>query len=327
MKLVLQFFQKLPEELAHSIALKSLKILYSLNILSFFAPKIKQNKFQFLGMEFKNRLGTAAGLDKNGDYIDALGALGFGFLEVGTSTPLPQSGNAKPRLFRVFRENAIINRMGFNNKGIDHLVRNLKKAKYNGIIGVNIGANKESTDQARIDDYLTCFKKVYKYADYIVVNISSPNTENLRDLHNSDQLTQLLNSISDLSKTLLNTKPIFLKISPDENESSIRRIVKEVEDSIFSGLIATNTTVDKTLLIDKTYHEFEGGLSGMPLHNKSNEKLELIRAINKDMPLIGVGGVIDNDSYNKKLKCGADLVQIYTGFIIKGPKILSEILN
>ena len=327
MKLALSLLKILPAELAHSLALNGLKLLDKFGLISFIAKEIKNNELELSGMKFKNNLGTAAGLDKNGDYINSLGKLGFGFLEVGTVTPLPQSGNEKPRLFRVFNENAIINRMGFNNKGVDHLVKNLKTHKYNGRVGVNIGANKSSEGDKRIDDYLECFKKVYKYADYIVVNISSPNTKNLRELHSAENLNMLLSAISQLSDELNNTKPIFLKISPDENNESLKQIIKIVESSIFSGLIATNTTVDKTLLKESKYHNYEGGLSGAPLYNKSNEKLELINTIAEDMPLIAVGGVINKETYFKKLESGADLVQIYTGFIIKGPSIVSEILN
>ena len=327
MKLALSLLKTLPAELAHSLALNGLKLLDKLGLISLFVKEIKNNELELSGMKFKNNLGTAAGLDKNGDYINSLGKLGFGFLEVGTVTPLPQSGNKKPRLFRIFHENAIINRMGFNNKGVDHLVKNLKTHKYKGIVGVNIGANKSSEGDKRIDDYLECFKKVYKYADYIVVNISSPNTKNLRELHSAENLNMLLSAISQLSDELNNTKPIFLKISPDENDESLKQIIKIVESSIFSGLIATNTTVDKTLLKESKYHNYEGGLSGTPLYNKSNEKLELINTIAEDMPLIAVGGVTNKETYFKKLESGADLVQIYTGFIIKGPSIVSEILN
>ena len=330
MKLALSLLKILPAELAHSLALNGLNLLDKFGFLRFIVKNIKNiknNEIELLGMRFRNNLGTAAGLDKNGDYINSLGKFGFGFLEVGTVTPLPQSGNSKPRLFRIFDENAIINKMGFNNKGVDHLVQNLKTHKYKGIVGVNIGANKTSEGEKRIDDYLICFKKVYKYADYIVVNISSPNTRNLRDLHSADQLNVLLSAISRLSRELENTKPIFLKISPDENDESLKKIIEMVESSIFSGLIATNTTIDKTALKESKYHDFEGGLSGTPLFNKSNKKLELINTIAEDMPLIAVGGVIDKETYSKKLESGADLVQIYTGFIIKGPSIVNEILN
>ena len=192
MNILLRLIKIFPPELSHTIALNSLKVLYSLNLLHLFFTKPKTQKVSLFGMDLANRLGIAAGLDKNGDFIDSLGALGFGFIEVGTITPIAQKGNPKPRIFRIFNENAIINRLGFNNKGVDHLVKKLKKRKFNGIVGVNIGANKESSGQDRINDYLTCFRKVHELCDYITVNISSPNTPNLRDLHQSDNLTCLL---------------------------------------------------------------------------------------------------------------------------------------
>ena len=327
MKLALLLLKNLPEELAHSLALGGLKFLHKLKILNLFIKKPKNNEFQLLGMNFKNKLGTAAGLDKNGDYIDSLGALGFGFLEVGTVTPLAQPGNDKPRLFRIFDERAIVNRMGFNNKGVDHLVKNLKNINYDGVIGVNIGANKSSVDQKRIDDYLLCFKKVYKLADYIVINISSPNTPSLRDLHNEDNLSDLLRQIASLSSDLNNTKPIFLKVSPDESNKTIERIVEEIKKFNFSGLIATNTTIDKKLLKNSHYHSFKGGLSGAPLLAKSNEAIRCIRSIDEKVPLIGVGGVMTKNDFDNKLNSGANLIQIYTGFIIKGPSIINEILE
>ena len=327
MKLALLLLKNLPEELAHSLALGGLKFLHNFKILNLFIKKPKNNEFQLLGMNFKNKLGTAAGLDKNGDYIDSLGALGFGFLEVGTVTPLAQPGNDKPRLFRIFDERAIVNRMGFNNKGVDHLVKNLKNINYDGVIGVNIGANKSSEDQKRIDDYLFCFKKVYKLADYIVINISSPNTPSLRDLHDEDNLSDLLSQIASLSSDLNNTKPIFLKVSPDESNKTIKRIVEEIKKFNFSGLIATNTTIDKKLLKNSHYQSYKGGLSGAPLLAKSNETIKCIRSIDEKVPLIGVGGVMSKDDFDGKLNSGANLIQVYTGFILKGPSIINELLD
>ncbi|MDC1123730.1 quinone-dependent dihydroorotate dehydrogenase [Gammaproteobacteria bacterium] len=327
MKLALLLLKKLPEELAHSLALSGLKFLYKLRVLNLFIKKPKNNEFQLLGMNFKNKLGTAAGLDKNGDYIDSLGALGFGFLEVGTVTPLPQPGNDRPRLFRLFDEKAIINRMGFNNKGVDHLVKNLNSINYDGVVGVNIGANKNSKGQKRIDDYLFCFKKVFNLADYIVINISSPNTPSLRDLHDEDNLSDLLSQIASLSSDLNNTKPIFLKVSPDESDKTIERIVEEIKKFNFSGLIATNTTIDKKLLKNSHYHGYKGGLSGAPLLAKSNETIKCIRSIDEKVPLIGVGGVMSKDDFDGKLNSGANLIQVYTGFILKGPSIINELLD
>ena len=328
MNFFLKLFKLLSPELAHSFSLNSLKLLHKLNILRlFFKKNYKDENVIFLGMHFKNRLGTAAGLDKNGDYIDALGDLGFGFLEVGTVTPLAQSGNPKPRVFRNYRENSIINRLGFNNKGVDHLVSNLKKKTYKGVLGVNIGANKDSIGNQRINDYLVCLEKVNKYADYITINISSPNTPNLRDLHDSENLSILINAIDKSIKDLDISKPIFLKISPDESDETISNIITHVEDSSFSGIIATNTTIDKSILVNEEIKLIDGGISGEPLMNKSTEKLSYIRSKSKDIKLIGVGGVLSKEDYDKKINAGASLVQVYTGFIIQGPKLINNILN
>ncbi len=328
MNFFLKLFKLLSPELAHSFSLNSLKLLHKLNILRlFFKKNYKDENVIFLGMHFKNRLGTAAGLDKNGDYIDALGDLGFGFLEVGTVTPLAQSGNPKPRVFRNYRENSIINRLGFNNKGVDHLVSNLKKKTYKGVLGVNIGANKDSIGNQRINDYLVCLEKVNKYADYITINISSPNTPNLRDLHDSENLSILINAIDKSIKDLDISKPVFLKISPDESDETISNIITHVENSSFSGIIATNTTIDKSMLVNEEIKLIDGGISGEPLMNKSTEKLSYIRSKSKDIKLIGVGGVLSKEDYDKKINAGASLVQVYTGFIIQGPKLINNILN
>ena len=328
MNFFFQIFKLLPPEIAHSISLNSLNILYKLNLLKFISVKTStKHIFNFEGMVFKNRLGTAAGLDKNGDFIDSLGGLGFGFLEVGTVTPLPQYGNSRPRVFRNYGEDSIINRLGFNNKGVDYLVENLKKRKFEGIVGVNIGANKSSSGDQRIEDFLICLEKVHQFADYITVNISSPNTPNLRELHSKNYLTNLLDSIEKKAKSLDIKKSLFLKISPDESNQTIDSIVELVNNSIFSGLIATNTTVDKSDLGNKKFTKIDGGLSGKPLLLKSTNKLSYIRSKSKNIPLIGVGGVMNDQDFKAKLKAGADLVQIYTGFVIKGPKLLNQILR
>ena len=207
-------------------------------------------------------------MDKDGDFIDCLGALGFGFLEVGTVTPLPQKGNPKPRIFRLFKENAVINRLGFNNKGVDHLVKRLKARHYKGIVGVNIGANKDSQDEKRIDDYLQCFKKVCDYADYITINISSPNTPGLRDLHTIDNIKSLIEPIEREAEIKNFKGPIFLKISPDESSDSIGFLADFIEESSLSGLIISNTTINKDCIKSKKDQGIEGGLSGTPLMKK-----------------------------------------------------------
>ena len=328
MNFFLKIFKLLPPELAHSISLNSLNLLYRLNLLSLFSQKIPtSNEFNFLGMTFKNRLGTAAGLDKNGDFIDSLGELGFGFLEVGTVTPIAQKGNPKPRVFRAYKNKAIINRLGFNNKGINYLVENLKKRKYKGIIGVNIGANKTSKGSERVNDYLICLEKVHKYADYITINISSPNTPNLRDLHNKDHLNDLIVSI-DKKVNEINTKiPIFLKISPDESDEILNNIIDLIEHSSISGIVATNTTIDKSNISNEKLRKIEGGLSGKPLKEISTSKISYLKTKNKDLNLIGVGGVMNKEDYQSKIDSGASLVQIYTGFIINGPGVVHKILQ
>lgn len=327
MNLLLKLIKIFPPELSHTIALNSLKVLYSLNLLHLFFTKPKTQKVSLFGMDLANRLGIAAGLDKNGDFIDSLGALGFGFIEVGTITPIAQKGNPKPRIFRIFNENAIINRLGFNNKGVDHLVKKLKKRKFNGIVGVNIGANKESSGQDRINDYLTCFRKVHELCDYITVNISSPNTPNLRDLHQSDNLTDLLNAIEGEVIKVNYAKPIFLKISPDESRESLESIIQAVDESSFSGLIATNTTINKDNLENPRYKKLTGGLSGKPLMSKSTKTIIDIKNISLNMDIIGVGGVMTKEDFHEKINAGAGLVQIYTGFIVHGPKIVNELLK
>jgi dihydroorotate dehydrogenase len=327
LSLFLSIFKLFPPEASHLIALNSLKLLYKLKLINIFYPKFKNQEIEFLGLKLANRLGTAAGLDKNGDFIDSVGSLGFGFLEVGTITPKAQFGNPKPRVFRVFDEEAIINRLGFNNKGVDYLVRRLEKKKFQGIVGVNIGANKTSQGQKRIDDYIECFQKVHRYADYVTVNISSPNTPGLRDLHNSDNLKKLIDSIDDQIYACKYSKPIFLKISPDEDINAISQIIHIINNSSFSGLIVSNTSIDKSLLSDKQFHEYEGGLSGKPIMNKSTKLLSTIFKEDHSIPLIGVGGVMGYDDFIKKIDAGANLVQIYSGFIVKGPQIVKDILK
>ena len=326
MKIFLSIFKLFPPELSHSIALNSLNILYKLKLLSFFKPKIKNKNYELFGLNFKNKLGTAAGLDKNGDFIDCLGGLGFGFLEVGTVTPLPQTGNPKPRVFRLFKEQAVINRLGFNNKGVDHLVKNLKKRSFDGVVGVNIGANKDSKGQRRIDDYLECLRKVSNFSDYVTINISSPNTPGLRDLHNTENIKKLIFAVEQEIEKINFLRPVFLKISPDESFELIQNIAEMIESSTLTGLIISNTTLSRDGILDKDQH-IKGGLSGAPLMNKSTKILNLVNNNYPNLALIGVGGVMSKSDFDKKIQSGASLVQIYTGFIIKGPKIVMEILK
>ena len=327
MWLIIRILRIFPPEIAHKISLTLLFFIHRLGLLSIFNNKRQTEAIEFLGLRFKNRLGTAAGLDKNGDYIDCLGALGFGFLEVGTITPKAQAGNKKPRVFRLSKDKGVINRLGFNNKGIDYLVTNLKQHKYDGVIGVNIGANKNSHGKKRIEDYIECIRKVYKYTDYITVNISSPNTKNLRNLQNSENIDKLFVALEDEIHTLKIDKPIFIKISPDESLDTIKYIINKVQNSKITGIIATNTTTDKSTLKDEKYWNYEGGLSGEPLREKSNDLIYEIRKVSEEIPLIGVGGVMSQKDYKEKLALGADLVQIYTGFIMEGPGLIHKIIN
>ena len=225
------------------------------------------------------------------------------------------------------KDKGVINRLGFNNKGIDYLVTNLKQHKYDGVIGVNIGANKNSHGKKRIEDYIECIRKVYKYTDYITVNISSPNTKNLRNLQNSDNIDKLFLALENEIHTLKIDKPIFIKISPDESLDTIKYIINKVQNSKITGIIATNTTTDKSRLKDEKYWNYEGGLSGEPLREKSNDLIYEIRKVSEEIPLIGVGGVMSQKDYKEKLTLGADLVQIYTGFIMEGPGLIHKIIN
>lgn len=328
MRIFFSLLRMLPPELAHSVALNSLQLLYKLKLIKIFFPhRFSETSFTFKGLKFKNKLGIAAGLDKNGDFINSLGALGFGFIEVGTITPKPQFGNPKPRVFRFTNQEAIVNRLGFNNRGVDYLVKKLKGRKYNGVLGINIGANKDSTGLKRIDDYIECFQKVSAYADYITVNISSPNTPGLRSLHSKENFLPLFKAINHIRETENFFNPIFIKLSPDENSEVISEITKAIKEFNFDGVIASNTSIEKNNFIFKSKTDLSGGLSGKPLLEKSNELLSLVHLREPELLKIGVGGVHNKESFNMKLEKGASLVQIYTSFIYHGPKIINKLLN
>ena len=328
MRIALFLLRLLPPEISHSIALNSLNFLYKFNLTSILFPyENSSESFEFKGLIFKNKLGIAAGLDKNGDFIDSLGALGFGFIEVGTVTPLPQPGNPKPRIFRFPDQGAIVNKLGFNNKGVDYLVKKIKLRNFNGILGVNIGANKTSEGQKRVDDYIECFIKVCPYADYITVNISSPNTPNLRSLHKQENFLPLFEALNLARIEKQYHKPIFIKLSPDEDEQIITGIIEAIKKFEFDGVITSNTTIEKDNLRYSGRSNLEGGLSGKPLLEKSNELLKLTHSYAPNLLKIGVGGVDSKESFNSKLDKGASLVQIYTSFIYHGPKIVGKLLR
>ena len=326
MKALIKIFRFLPPESAHFIGLLSLKILNSVGLLKTFFPLKKTNFVprKFFGLEFRNTLGVAAGLDKNGDFVDVLDSLGFGFIEIGTTTPEPQKGNPKPRVFRYTSNKAVINRLGFNNKGVDYLASKIKNKKFNAIIGVNIGANKTSTKEKRIEDYKVCFEKIYQYADYVTVNISSPNTPELRNLHDPNELEKIFESINSIKIKNASKIPVFLKISPDEDDVTIEKILKIYRELQICGLIVSNTSVDKNIL-ENCQHE--GGISGKPLFNKSSELIRKIKQIDDEVFLIGVGGVFSKNDYQNKISDGASLIQVYTGFIYEGPSIVKNILS
>ena len=326
--IITKLFHFLPEEIAHRLALSGLKILYFSGLLKIFLRKKFMNSDiqvnSSYGYTFRNKLGIAAGLDKDGEYIDCLSALGVGFIEVGTVTPLPQPGNPKPRLFRNRKEKSLLNRLGFNNKGVEALVENLKKRKSTIPIGVSIGKNFDTSNDEAYKDYLFCMEKVYEFSSYIAINISSPNTKGLRELSNDKFLGDLLGTIKDKQNKLSESfdyVPIFIKISPDEKPEDLEKICKSIADSGIDGIIASNTTAMHN---DKNGH---GGLSGSPLKNKANEKLSFIKeTVGDKVSIIASGGVMSASDYLEKLDAGADLVQIYTGFIFEGPKLIQDIL-
>jgi len=305
------------------LALKGLKIV---SLLGFKLKQTKQLKYKKIsGINFSNSLGLAAGLDKNGDYIDSLASLGFSFLEIGTVTPRPQSGNPKPRLFRDIEAKAIVNRMGFNNKGVDHLVRRLKERKSKIPIGVSIGKNFDTPNNIAEQDYLYCLEKVFAYSDFIVINVSSPNTKDLREFEIKNELTNLIKPIKEKQLELtkeFSYKPLFLKISPDNSEESIKDICETLLKYSIDGLICTNTT------IDHNHPSGLGGLSGKPLMDRSTKTLSITRKfLGDEFPIIASGGVMSKEDYLKKINAGANLVQIYSGFIFEGPKLIDDILN
>jgi len=316
----------LPPETAHSLALNTLKFLYKFK----FNKQISYKPCTVMGLYFPNPVGLAAGLDKNAEYIDCLAGLGFGFIEVGTVTPEAQPGNPKPRLFRLGKNQAIINRMGFNNHGIDRLLKNVKAAKFKGILGINIGKNFNTPIEEAIDDYLIGLEKAYPFADYITVNISSPNTPGLRQLQQADQLDSMLKALKAAQQELASKHnkyvPLVVKIAPDLTEQEVKDIANTLLASKIDGVIATNTTLSRDNLIPETHINKTGGLSGSPLSTKSTEIIKQLNAILKaKIPIIAVGGIMTATDAEAKLEAGASLVQIYTGLIYKGPKLIDEI--
>jgi dihydroorotate dehydrogenase len=284
---------------------------------------------ELFGIKFKNPVGLAAGLDKDARLIDEMACFGFGFIEIGTLTPKPQAGNEKPRLFRLPADQALINRMGFNNEGVLGAVERLKKRKSKVIVGGNIGKNKVTPNESALDDYAYCFEALYSYVDYFVVNVSSPNTPGLRELQEKEPLRKLLSYVKGLSLAKLKPKPVLLKIAPDLTISQLDDVIEILKETKTDGVIATNTTISREGLvtskeqIDKIGN---GGLSGKPVKDRSNEVIKYLRdKLGKKYPIIGVGGIMSAEDALEKIKAGADLIQIYTGFIYEGPGVVKEI--
>ena len=317
-------------ESIHDFTLKSLNTAERLGALSLYpSPPVCQSR-QVMGITFPNPVGLAAGLDKNAAVIDAMAALGFGFIEVGTVTPRPQPGNPKPRLFRLKEAQGIVNRFGFNNLGVDHLIENVKAAKYKGVLGINIGKNFDTPMENAVDDYLICMQKVYAHATYITVNISSPNTKNLRALQEKEALAHLLATLKLEQTKLANQHgkyvPITLKIAPDLEFEQINEIADLLMEHNIDGVIATNTTLDRDSVQGIEHAEEAGGLSGAPVRKKSTLVIQqLSQRLQGAVPIIGVGGILSGADAVEKITAGAELVQVYSGLIYKGPKLVHDI--
>jgi len=318
-------------ETAHGLALEGLRLGYGAGASRFFGS-CRRLPVTVMGLQFPNPVGMAAGMDKNGDYIDALGSLGFGFIEVGTITPRPQPGNPKPRIFRLEDATAMINRLGFNNKGVDHLVEQARKRRFTGILGINIGKNFDTPNDRAADDYLTCLERVYPYADYITVNISSPNTRGLRELQGVEQLDGLLKTLNDrrnaLADSLQKRVPLVVKVAPDLEDGQIPAMAEVVVRNAFDGLIATNTTISREAVKGMRHADEQGGLSGAPLKTKANQVLAAFRAhLPEGFALIGTGGITTGADAAEKIRLGADLVQFYTGFVYAGPDLVGDCID
>lgn len=322
-----------PPETAHSIALNTLEMLETLHLSSLFFGKPPTGKsIKIMGLDFKNPVGLAAGLDKNADCIDGLGALGFGFVEVGTITPRSQAGNPRPRLFRVPEANAIINRMGFNNQGVDYLLANVAQSHFKGILGINIGKNFDTPLEKALDDYLICLKKVYVFADYITINLSSPNTPNLRKLQHGEELNRLLEHLKNAQSHLKTEHhkyvPLVLKIAPDLTDAEIEEIGTTLLKHQMDGVIATNTTSTRIGIEHLPISKETGGLSGAPVFEMSTQVVSKLSSIlEKKIPIIAAGGISNVEQAQAKLKAGASLIQLYTGFIYQGVPLVHDLIK
>jgi len=330
---VRSFLFQLDAESSHRLSLRFLNFIYRIGLLG--SRSEQGQTINLLGLDFPNQVGLAAGFDKNGDHMGPLSALGFGFIEVGTVTPRPQLGNPRPRLFRVPQASAIINRMGFNNKGVDHLVQQLQqhraKQHLNScIIGTNIGKNFDTPLENAVDDYLICLRKVYDYSDYIVINVSSPNTKGLRSLQGETELEHLLATLKAEQRTLADQAsksiPLLLKIAPDLSSEEIQTITAVLQKHSIEGIIATNTTLSRVGVSEFDHGDENGGMSGLPLHQRSVEVIgQLRQALGPTFPIIGVGGIMSAADAQESMAAGADLIQLYSGFVYHGPQLIHQI--
>jgi len=319
---------KLDPESAHRVTFNGIELARKVGLLK--TVSIPCQPRNVMGLSFPNPVGLAAGLDKNGEHLDALAALGFGFIEIGTVTPRPQPGNPAPRIFRIPEAHAIINRLGFNNHGVDQLVENVKRSAYQGILGINIGKNFDTPLEKAVDDYLIGLQKVYRYASYVTVNISSPNTQNLRQLQAADALDQLLGRLKSEQAKLAQVHgkyvPMVVKIAPDLDETQIQAIAALLIKHRIDGVIATNTTITRTGIEHLPAAQENGGLSGAPLTQRATVVIrQLQHVLQGAIPIIGVGGIMSADDAQDKLTAGANLIQLYTGLIYRGPDLVKEI--
>jgi dihydroorotate dehydrogenase len=324
----------LDPETAHDMSLASLDAAAALGVARLVAPRVRASPVEAMGLTFPNRVGLAAGLDKNAAHIDGLAALGFGFIECGTVTPRPQPGNPKPRLFRLPEAEALINRLGFNNDGVDRFLANVKRARFGpgngGILGLNIGRNFDTPNARAIDDYLACLRVVYPRASYVAVNISSPNTKGLRELQEDTALERLLAALKSEQARLAQMHgrytPLVVKIAPDLAPADLRRVARSLTAHKIDGVVATNTTTDRSSIAGSPHSDEAGGLSGRPLQAKSTGVIRTLAAeLRGSIPIIGVGGIMSGADAKEKIAAGATLVQVYTGLIYKGPDLITEI--
>ncbi len=323
---------KLDAEASHYLTLKLLKLSHNCGLDKLLNPKMITKPLTVMGLNFDSPVGLAAGLDKNGDYIDALAAIGFGSIEIGTVTPRPQPGNPKPRLFRLPSHQAIINRMGFNNQGVDYLLKQVELSDYKGALGINIGKNFDTPIDQASADYLICLRKAYQAASYITINISSPNTKNLRQLQQGDEIRKLLSALKEEQQQLQTQHnkytPIAVKIAPDLNDEEIQHIAGLLTEFSIDGVIATNTTIERSAIKEHPLAEEKGGLSGEPVRQKSTQVVaHLADELQGNIPIIAAGGIMNYCDAQEKLDAGASLVQVYSGLIFQGPYLINDIMQ